>query len=82
MLIMDHPSLDPFEPLIRDLFDYAFGDALRGLASAGGQPGDEWHTQAARIFKPACLPGFKRVQNAVGARVLDLEKRLFSKTCG
>ncbi|MGD0263967.1 MAG: hypothetical protein ABSD47_03305, partial [Candidatus Methylomirabilota bacterium] len=78
MLILDHPSLDPFEPLVGDLFDYAFGDALRGLASAGIQSGDEWHTQAARIFKAACLPGFKRAQDAVGARVLDLERRIVS----
>lgn len=34
-MLFDHPPLDPFEPLIRELLDCAFGDALTGLAAAG-----------------------------------------------
>ena len=75
-MLLDHPSLDLFEPLIHDLFDSAFGDALRGLASVGLRPGDEWHTEAARIFRAACLPGFRKTQLAVGSLVLDLERRI------
>ena len=78
MLILDHQSLEPFEPLIGNLFDYAFGDALRGLALTGVKPGEEWHTEAALMFRAACLPSFKRAQDAIGARVLGLEERIKS----
>ena len=36
---LNHPSLNPFEPLIREMLDQAFGAGLRGLAAAGFQPG-------------------------------------------
>lgn len=62
--------------MISNLLDCAFGDALRGLASAGFRPGDEWHTHAAPIFKAACLPGFKKAQDAIATNVLDLERRI------
>ena len=40
-MLLDHKSLEPFEPLIQELVDSAIGDALRGLAAAGFRPGDE-----------------------------------------
>lgn len=78
MLKLDHESLEPFEPLIAGLFDCALGDALRGLASAGLKPGDEWHTEAAPMFRAACLPGFKKAQNGVGSRIVGLEEQIAS----
>lgn len=75
-MVLDHPTLSPFEPLVRELFDSAFGDALSGLATARLRLGDEWHTEAARVFRAACLPGFNKTQLAVGATVLDLERRI------
>src|SRR5208337_2029835 len=76
VMLLDHPSLEPFEPIVGNLVDCAFGDALRGLASAGFQPGDEWHTHAAPIFKAACLPGFKKAQDAIATNVLNLEHQI------
>jgi hypothetical protein len=77
-VLLDHPSLEPFEPLVRDLFDLAFGAALRGLAAAGLQPEEVWHTEAGRMFQAACLPGFKRAQEAVGTKVIAFEKQIAS----
>src|SRR5208282_4902074 len=78
MLTLDHPSLESFEPLIDGLYKSAFENAQQGLASAGLQPGDEWHTEAGRMFKAVCLPSFKKTQDAIGANVIDLEKRIVS----
>jgi hypothetical protein len=75
-MLLEHPSLEPFEPKIGNLMNCAFGDALRGLATAGFRPGDEWHTPAARIFKAACLPGFKKVQDEIATDVLNLEREI------
>ena len=75
-MLLEHPSLDPFQPLIRELFDSTFGKALRGLAAAGLKPGDEWHTQAGFVFRAACLPVFGSTQQRVGAMVLDAERRI------
>ena len=69
-MLLDHPSIEPFEPIIGNLVNRAFGDALRGLASAGFQPGDEWHTPAAPIFRATCLPGFKKAQDAIATNGL------------
>jgi hypothetical protein len=78
MLKLDHPDIEPFEPLISNLMDHAFGDALRGLAVAGLRPSDEWHTEAGYMFKAACLPGFKRCQIVAGKLIVDLEKQIRS----
>jgi hypothetical protein len=75
-MLLDHSPLEPFEPTIRDLMACAYGQALRGLARAGLKPGDEWHTEAARMFKATCLPGFRESQDAVATMVLDLEGRI------
>jgi hypothetical protein len=75
-MLLEHPSLEPFEPIIASLLDCAFGDALRGLSAAGLQPGDEWHTHAAPIFKAACLPGFRNAQKEIADKAVDLENRL------
>ncbi len=72
--MLDHPSLEPFEPIITEHYNFAFGNVLNELTSAGFQPGDEWHTEAARMFRAACLPGFKRAQDVVGAEIIELEK--------
>jgi hypothetical protein len=73
---LDHPSQDPFEPLIRAMLDEAFGAGLRGLATAGFRPGDEWHTEASRIFRAACFPSFKKAQQSAGAAIVELERRI------
>jgi hypothetical protein len=72
-MLLDHPSLEPFEPIITDIYDTALGGAFRGLASTGLHPGDEWHTEAALVYRAACLPGFKKAQDALGAKVIELE---------
>jgi hypothetical protein len=75
-MLLDHQSLEPFEPLIQELVDSAFGDALRGLAAAGFRAGDEWHTEAGLVFRAACIPAFRRTQQRVGTLVLDLERQI------
>jgi hypothetical protein len=80
-MLLDHPSLDPFEALVRRLLDCAFGDALRGLAAAGLRPGDEWYTEAALVFRVACLPGFRKTQQMIGAMVLELERHIAALSC-
>jgi hypothetical protein len=40
-MLLEHPSLEPFEPLIGWLFDLTFGNALRELVKAGFGRGDE-----------------------------------------
>lgn len=79
-MILDHPSLEPFEPIMRELFDTAFGNALQGLAISGLRPGDELHTDALFIFQAACLPGFKQAQDKLGAIVIELENLICSVT--
>jgi len=75
-MLLDHPSLDSFEPVLQRLLDSAFGDARKGLASAGIRSGQIWYTEAALIFRVACLPGFKAAQQSIGAMVLELEYRI------
>jgi hypothetical protein len=75
-MLLDHPSLEPFEPIIAELFDIAFGAAFRGLATTRVRPGDKWHTEAALVYRAACLPGFKKAQDALGTRVIELEIKI------
>jgi hypothetical protein len=75
-MLLEHPSLDTFESVLRKLLDCAFGDARKGLASAGIRSGQEWYTEAALFFRAACLPGFRTAQQSVGAMVLELEQRI------
>jgi hypothetical protein len=75
-MLLDHPSLAPFEPIIQRLLDSAFGDALRGLAAAGLRPGDEWYSEAALVFRAACLPSFRKTQQTIGTMVLELEGQI------
>ncbi len=76
MLSLDHASLESFEPVISGLIDRLLGKPLQGLASAGLRPGDEWHTEAAQLFRPACLPSFKDAQQLIGTGVLDLQEQI------
>jgi hypothetical protein len=62
--------------MIAGLFDTAFGNGLRGLASSGHRPGDEWHTEAAIVFRAACLPGLKKAQEAISTKVIELELQI------
>jgi hypothetical protein len=46
-MLLEHPSLEPFEPLIGWLFDLTFGNALRELAKAGFGRGVSGHLEPA-----------------------------------
>ena len=76
MLQLDHPDLEPFEPLIRDLMDLTFGRGDFYLKLRGLDQGAQWHTQAHREFRSACFSGFTIAQKAVGERILDLQARI------
>jgi hypothetical protein len=75
-MLLDHPPLEPFEPIVDRLLDSAFGDALKNLASVGIATEDVWYTSAFFPFRAACLPAFKKTQILVGDTVLDLERRI------
>jgi hypothetical protein len=75
-MLLDHPSLNSFEPVVQRLLDSAFGDARKGLASAGIRSGQEWYTEAALFLRAACLPGFRAAQQSVGTMVIELEHRI------
>lgn len=75
-MLLNDASIAPFEALIEELLDSAFGDALRGLAAAGFRPGDEWHTHAGFVFRAACIPAFRQTQQRVGILVLELERQI------
>jgi hypothetical protein len=75
-VLLDHPSLEPFEPIITGLIETAFGKAFQQLASTGLHPGDEWHAEAVLVYRAACLPGFQEAQGALAANVIELQLKI------
>jgi len=71
-MLLDHSTLEPFEPIVDKLFDSAFGGSLKRLTSAGISTEDVWYTPAFFLFRAACLSAFKKTQVLVGNMVLDL----------
>jgi hypothetical protein len=75
-MLLDHSTLEPFEPIVDKLFDSAFGGSLKRLTSAGISTEDVWYTPAFFLFRAACLSAFKKTQVLVGNMVLDLERQI------
>ena len=78
MLVLEHTSLDPFEPQILSLYDSLFSRGFNGLKSAGFNFTQIWHTEAYRMFKAACLPDFINTQITLGWKILELEEKILS----
>ena len=72
-MLLDHSTLEPFEPIVDKLFDSAFGGLIVGrLTSAGISTEDVWYTPAFFLFRAACLTAFKKTHSPVGNMLLDL----------
>jgi len=74
-MVLDHPGLDPFEPLLRKLHTLAFTGGIEALASRGLTMKDIERDEAARRrFLRGCHQGYDRAQQQVAAALIEFEQ--------
>lgn len=73
-VILDHPELEPFEPLLRKIHTLAFTGGIDALASRGLTMKDIEHDESARKrFIRGCHYGYDRAQQQIASAVIGIE---------
>jgi len=74
--LLEHPLLQPFEPRLKSLLEFAFDGGIRSLEAAGHKLGDDLVNEAAREhFQNGIFSAFAQTQSAVGSQFIKLETR-------
>ena len=75
-VLLEHPELDPFEGLLKQITETAFTGGLQALSQAGRSVADiENDRSAYRKFIRGCHYGFGVAQSHIADAVIDLELR-------
>src|SRR6266851_6433759 len=78
-MILDHPRLAPFSPLLESLLRAAFTSGLDRLRSDGFKMEDiKTNERARRRFMHACHYGYDRAQKRIANEVISLQSQIES----
>ncbi len=73
--IIEHPALEPFEPLLKTILEWGFDGGVRALEAAGYKLGDDLvDDKANECFKNGLFLSYSQIQPAVGKTYADLMK--------
>ncbi|MGD0073240.1 MAG: hypothetical protein ABSD31_02745 [Candidatus Binataceae bacterium] len=74
--LIEHPLLEPFEPQLKSLLEFAFDGGIRTLEAAGYKLGDDLVNHNAREhFRNGLFSAFAQTQRAVGMQFIELEAK-------
>jgi hypothetical protein len=74
--LLDHPLLEPFEPILKSLLELGFDGGVRSLSAAGYKLGDDLVNDDAREhFRNGLFSSFAQTQSAVGMLFIELEAK-------
>lgn len=74
--LLEHPLLEPFEPQLKSLLEFAFDGGIRSLEAAGYKLGDDLVNDNAREhFRNGLFSAFAQTQSAVGMQFIELEAK-------
>jgi len=74
--IVEHPALEPFEPLLKTILEWGFDGGVRALEAAGYKLGDDLvDDKANECFKNGLFLSYSQIQPAVGKTYADLMKK-------
>ena len=77
LFAVDHPSLPPFEPIIRSIVRMAFTGGLQALASLGvTMEAVKTDPKARSRFLRGCHRGYDKAQQQIGAYLIEMEGRV------
>ena len=78
-MILEHPKLEPFEPLLKTVMDVALAGGMQQLQSDGFNLGDiETNARARNRFIRGCHRGYDKAQVRIAAEVIGLQKQINS----
>ncbi len=62
--LIEHPALEPFEPLLKEMLEWGFDGGIRALEAAGYKLGDDLvDDKAGECFKNGLFLSFAQVQS-------------------
>lgn len=75
-MYFEHPSLEKFEPFLRQVLDMAFTSGIRALESKDMRFSDLKDDETAKkVFIRGCHYGYDKAQQRIGAKVLALDSQ-------
>jgi hypothetical protein len=78
-MLLDHPELPPFEPILKTITDIAFTSGIKALSSVGYKVDETKHNpQAMRRFIRGCHYGYDNAQQRTANVILGLDDRFRS----
>lgn len=74
--VLEHPVLQPFEPQLKALLEFAFDGGIRSLETAGYKLGDDLvDDDACEHFRNGLFSAFGQTQSMVGMSFIELETK-------
>jgi hypothetical protein len=74
--LIEHPALEPFEPLLKEILEWGFDGGVRALEAAGYKLGDDLIDEKANeCFKNGLFLSFAQVQPAIGVTCAELIRK-------
>lgn len=74
--LIEHPPLEPFEPLLKAILEWGFDGGVRALEAAGYKLGDDLvNDKAHECFTNGLFLSFAQVQSAIGVTCAELMRK-------
>jgi hypothetical protein len=74
--VLDHPALEPFEPLLKGVLEWGFDGGIRALKAAGYKLGNDLvDDKANECFKEGLFLSYAQIQPVIGMAYAELMRK-------